>query len=56
MSRKENLILKRGLNCEEPGGLIFCNTCNDVFYKKCADGIEDFQYKKCKNETKNRAK
>ena len=52
MSRKENLILKRCLNCVEPGGLIFCNTCNDVFHKKCADGIEDFQYKQCKNETK----
>ena len=49
MSRKENLILKRCMNCGEPGGLIFCNTCNDVFHKKRADGIEDFQWK---NETK----
>ena len=52
MSRKENLILKRCLNCGEPDGLIFCNTCNDVFHKKCVNGIEDFQYKRCKNETK----
>ena len=50
MSRKENLVLKRSLNCGEPGELIFCN--NDVFHKKSADGIEDFQYKQCKNETK----
>ena len=23
-----------------------------MYSKKCADGIEDFQYKRCKNETK----
>ena len=52
MSRKENLILKRCLNCGEPGGLIFCNTCNDVFHKKSAVGIEDFQYKRVKKKQK----
>ena len=50
MSRKENLIFKRCLNSGEPGGLIFCK--NDVFHKKSADGIEDFQYKRFKNEAK----
>ena len=53
MNRKENLIFKRCLNCGEPGGLIFCNTCNDVFHKKCEDGIEYFQYKRCKKETQS---